>query len=59
MSGRIKQIVSIMVLVYSTTFGIQASPQDSVRLYTPQTKISTTPGQSLDYTITVINTAVK
>ncbi|NMC40359.1 MAG: hypothetical protein GYA43_04195 [Bacteroidales bacterium] len=55
MSGRIKQISLIPVLVFSAVFGMQAAPQDSVRLYTPQTKISTTPGQSLDYTITVIN----
>lgn len=55
MSGKIKQTLLITVLIFSTTFGMQAAPQDSVKLYTPQTKISTTPGQSLDYTITVIN----
>jgi len=55
MSGKIKQILLIIALIFSTTFGMQAAPQDSVKLYTPQTKISTTPGQSLDYTITVIN----
>lgn len=36
-----------------------AAPADSVTLYTPYTKISVPPGESLDYTIDVINNSHK
>jgi len=52
----------LSVLIMSLTLGIisvnpcnAASATDSVKLYTPYTKISVPPGQSIDYTIDVIN----
>ncbi|MBP8959361.1 MAG: hypothetical protein KBG40_02935 [Bacteroidales bacterium] len=44
--------VLFIMALFNVTY---ASEQDSVQLYTPHTKVLATPGESLDYTITVIN----
>ena len=42
-------------LTFICSFSLSASTSDSVLLYTPYTKISVSPGQSVEYSIDVIN----
>jgi len=58
MTVRAKYISIILTLVAGITFvsSTQAGPvTDSLKLYTPYTKISVPPGQSIDYAIDLIN----
>lgn len=52
-----------LIALFIGAFFIQttsiAAPADSITLYTPYTKISVPPGESLDYTIDVINNSRK
>ncbi len=52
-----------LIALFIGAFFIQATsiaaPADSITLYTPYTKISVPPGESLDYTIDVINNSRK
>lgn len=55
MSARIKPTILFIVLSLCVSFLSSASEADSVKLYTPYPRVTVTPGESLDYTITVIN----
>ncbi len=48
-------VKSLLLLGIMTIYGIDASATGGVELYTPYTKISVPPGESIDYSIDVIN----
>lgn len=51
------RLFAIVIIMAGTALSAKvcAAAADSVQLYTPYTRITVTPGESLDYTITVIN----
>lgn len=55
MSIRIKESLIFILILTATTFNLKADEADSVKLFTPYPRVSVSPGESLDYTITVIN----
>ncbi|MGQ9619911.1 MAG: COG1470 family protein [Bacteroidales bacterium] len=55
MSVHIKGSLFFVVLLTCSSFTSFADVSDSLKLYTPFPRVTVTPGESLDYTITVIN----
>lgn len=52
-------LIALFIGAFFTQTTSIAAPADSITLYTPYTKISVPPGESLDYTIDVINNSRK
>jgi len=59
MSVRIKWSLFFIVLSVVSSITASASEADSVQLYTPFPRVTVKPGESLDYTITVMNNSSK
>jgi len=55
MSKRITGSLLFILILAVTAFNLKAGEADSVKLFTPYPRVSVSPGESLDYTITVIN----
>jgi uncharacterized membrane protein len=51
----IKLLLSLVIGIIYVSSSLSAPVTDSVKLYTPYTKISVPPGESIDYSIDIIN----